>query len=307
MLKYKKPETEVKSIEKNIVAETPRLLELLKNDSEPDPLTQLKHLLADPATAIPDPMLVPKDKFSLILTRPGIEIPKLLKERPELRLPEALSFPHIMQDPNMLVLNIHHLESILSSKAAQSMEQTECNKTNSERNSERTARRSDKSNTETTRESPNTLNRKKTNENASKSSLSTDITSGKAFNELANDIDAATQAAFSQMVWLPYLNHLETMSVGNNSEMMKMLSNSLQSFPFYPNQMNQMTDLSHIFGNNRFPSPVGFPLQPPINYSNSLELNMWQEAMLQANMLRNKSTFENLNAKHPFRDYLEKN
>ncbi|XP_023313199.1 uncharacterized protein LOC108907938 [Anoplophora glabripennis] len=274
-----KPEREVKTTEKNNAGETPRLLELLKSDSDPDPLTQLKQLLADPSLVVPDPMLVPKDKFSQILTHPGTEIPKLLKERPELRLPEALAYPHIMQDPNMLVLNIHHLESILSSKASQYAEQSD--KISSEKHHEKPSKKtSEKNNTESTRESPKTQ--------------------GKSFNELANDIDAATQAAFSQMVWLPYLNHLEAMSVGNNSEIMKMLTSS---FPFYP---NQMPDLSHIFGANRFPTPLGFPMQPPMNYTNPLELGMWQEAMLQASMLRNKNTFENFNPKHSFREHLDK-
>lgn len=291
-----KSEPEIKTAEKSVVAETPRLLELLKNDSDPDPLTQLKQLLADSSVVVPDPMLVPKDRFSQILTHPGTEIPKLLKERPELRLPEALAYPHIMQDPNMLVLNIHHLESILSSKASQYADQSD--KVTCEKHQEKSVKKSEKNNIETTRESPSSGVKKKTSENLNKPSSSVEP-QNKSFNELANDIDAATQAAFSQMVWLPYLNHLEAMSVGNNSDIMKMLT----SFPFYP---NQMPDLSHIFGASRFPAPLGFPMQPPMNYTNPLELGMWQEAMLQASMLRNKTTFENFNPKHPFRDHLDK-
>ncbi|KAJ8910937.1 hypothetical protein NQ315_014357 [Exocentrus adspersus] len=287
-----KPE-DIRVPEKTMVAETPRLLELLKCDSDSDPLTQLKQLLVDPTIVVPDPMLVPKDRFSQILTRPGTEIPKLLKERPELRLPEALAYPHIMQDPNMLVLNIHHLESILSSKASQYSDQNE--KSNSEKFLEKSTRKIDKSNSDSTRDSPNLTTKKKSSgETVNKSSVETQ---GKSFNELANDIDAATQAAFSQMVWLPYLNHLEAMSLGSHSDVMKMLT----SFPFYP---NQMPDFSHILGASRFPSPLGISMQPPMNYGSPLELGMWQEAMLQATMLRNKNNLENF--KHPFREHLDK-
>ncbi|KAG5869765.1 hypothetical protein JTB14_009736 [Gonioctena quinquepunctata] len=295
-----KTHTETKVEEKNFSVETPRLLELLKSESEPDPLTQLKQLLSDPSVDIPDPMLVPKDLFSSILTCPGTEIPRLLRERPELRLPEALAYPHIMQDPNMLVLNIHHLESILSNKSAQ--DQDENSRLNSERDREKISKKNERTN-DIISESLN-MPKRKGNENVSKSKMSAEFQT-KGFNELANDIDAATQAAFNQMAWLPYLNHLEAMSLTNSSDIMKMLTNSMHSSPFY---MNQMPDFSQLLAGNRPSMPsMGFPMQQtPMNYGNPWEMNMWQEAIAQANMLRNKSSFENISNEHIFKNYLEK-
>ncbi|XP_023025617.1 uncharacterized protein [Leptinotarsa decemlineata] len=284
-----------KSREKNFTADTPRLLELLKNDTEVDPLTQLKQLLSDPSVDVPDPMLVPKDQFSSILTHPGTEIPRLLRERPELRLPEALAYPHIMQDPNMLVLNIHHLESILSSKNAQDSD--EISKPSSEPSLEKSARKTEKT-SDTTQEPL----KKRTSDNFSRPKVSSEAQT-KGFNELANEIDAATQAAFNQMAWLPYLNHLEAMSLTNNAEIMKMLTNSVPSFPMY-----QMPDFSQVPAGGRAPVPqMGFSMQQaPMNYANPWEMSMWQEAMAQANMLRNKANFENFNNEQMFKSYLEK-
>ncbi|VEN39364.1 unnamed protein product [Callosobruchus maculatus] len=261
---------DAKSKEKS-QTETPKLIELLKNDSEPNALVQLKQLLADPSINVPDPILIPKDKFTTILMKPGVEIPKLLKERPELRLPEALAYPHIMQDPNMLVLNVHDLEAILASRCGQGI--------------------SDKEKNETKKAEKEQEKEPATKEKGEQK---------KVINELANDIDVATQTVFNQMLWLPYLNQLESMGYNSNTELMKMLSGSL---PFYP---NQMADLSHMFGTVPFPGGVPLPMQP-LNYGNLIEMRMWQQAMMQADMLRNKSTMENMNNKYPFKDYLEKN
>lgn len=224
-------------------SETPRLLELLKNDTQPDPLTQLKQLIADPSITIPDPMLVPKEKFSIILTKPGTEIPKLLSERPELRLPDALAYPHIMQDPNMLVLNVDHLIQILSNKNAQCYN-------------------------EAPKKGVSTQNQKKS-----------EASRRKIYNDLAQEIDSATKAAFNHMFWLPCIN-TEGMSQINNPEVIKALSD----FPaFY---QNQMTELSHLY---QCP-PVPYPVQPPpVNYGNPMEVRLWQEAMLQAHMLKNRN------------------
>ncbi|CAH1958316.1 unnamed protein product [Acanthoscelides obtectus] len=264
--------SDAKSKEKS-QTETPRLIELLKNDSEPDALVQLKQLLADPSINVPDPILIPKDKFTTILMKPGTEIPKLLKERPELRLPEALAYPHIMQDPHMLVLNVHDLEAILASRCGQESSEKEKSETK-------------KAEKEKDREKESAAKEKGEHQ--------------KAFNELANDIDMATQSAFNQMLWLPYLNQLEAMGYNANAELMKMLTGSM---PFYP---NQMADLSHMFGNSPFPPNLPFPMQQ-LNYGNLIEMRMWQQAMMQADMLRNKSAMESMNNKYAFKDYLEKN
>ncbi|XP_068902785.1 uncharacterized protein [Tenebrio molitor] len=295
-LEMAKSGAESKTTEKSSVPETPRLLELLKTDSGPDPLTQLRQILYDTNLNIPDPMLVPKERLSQIISHPGREIPRLLKQRPELRLPEALAFPHLLQDPDILVITLQQLETIIL-KQNQSLNLREMKGTN-EKSQDKGTKRPEK-----LPESSKDSHSKKKSLDESVSKLMTSVQESlpkSGFNELASDIDAATTAAFNQMIWLPYLNQLEAMSFGSNPEMMKMLSNSL---PMYP---GQLPDLNHLIGANRFPPPVNFPMQQPqVNY-NSLELSMWQEAMMQANMLRPKHPFEGLNQKNSFRDYLDK-
>ncbi|XP_050514953.1 uncharacterized protein LOC126890146 [Diabrotica virgifera virgifera] len=287
--------TEKKNAEKNMSTETPKLLELLQTESEVEPLIQLKQLLSDPTIDVPDPILVPKERFSQILLHPGSEIPKLLKERPELRLPQALAYPHIMQDPNMLVINIHHLESILCNK--NSLQKG--NKPSSEvKAQDKQEKQSDKASTETS-QATSAATKKKPNESTSKLSAEAQT---KIFNELANDINAATQAAFNQMSWFPYMNQFEAMTLPNNPEFMKML-NSLH-LPFYLNQMNQMPEM---FANVRPPASMGFPMPPPpMNYANPMEINMWQEAMLRAQLLKNRPVDNANNEQNMFANYFEK-
>lgn len=288
---------ETKTTEKTNAPETPRLLELLKTDSGPDPLTQLRQILYDTNLNVPDPMLVPKERLSQIISNPGREIPRLLKQRPELRLPEALAFPHLLQDPDILVITLQQLETIIL-KQNQSLNFKDL-KSASEKNHEKIVLNKKPEKAPEIKESQ--PKKKSLDDSVNKLLNSAQDSQPKsAFNDLASDIDAATTAAFNQMIWLPYLNQLEAMSFGNNPEVMKMLSNSL---PMYP---GQVPDLNHLIGANRFPPPVNFPMQQPQMNYNSLELSMWQEAMMQANMLRPKLPFEGLNPKNSFRDYLDK-
>lgn len=287
-----KHKTENKSSDKSFT-ETPKLLELLQTETEIDPLVQLKQLLSDPTQDVPDPLLVPKERFSQILINPGTEIPKLLKERPELRLPQALAYPQIMQDPNMLVINLNHLESILCNKNSL----TPTSKSHSEpKIHDKHDKNSEKSPTETNHHSPSSTKKKSEKESGTKQNSSVENQT-KVFNELANDINSATQAAFTQMPWFPYINQLEAMALSNNPEFLKMITSMHHSF-----YMNQLPEL---FANMRPPvSPMGFPIQPPMNYTNPLEFNMWQEAMLQAQFMRNKPV-EN-NEQNMFKNYIEK-
>lgn len=268
--------------------ETPRLLELLTSDAEVDALTQLKQVLADTCLKVPDPMLVPKDRLSLILSSPAKEIPRLLKQRPELRLPEALAYPHLLQDPDILVITISQLQTIIR-KQCQPIPIK--NAKDTERIEEKTNEVKPTGKRESLKGSNNHSNHKsKASEEERMRSVDQkkDSQPRGSINELANDIDAATNAAFNQMMWLPYLNQLEAAAAtfGNNSDFMKMLSNM---FPMYS---GQASDMSHLFNNTRIPPPLGLPLQPPANYNNPLEYSMWQEAIMQANMLRPKNPFE---------------
>ncbi|GLV44831.1 uncharacterized protein CBL_14598 [Carabus blaptoides fortunei] len=251
------PEKQIESQNQSI--ETSRLLELLTSDSEPDPLTQLKQLLVDTEISIPDPLLVPKDRLSLILSSPAREIPRLLAQRPELRLPEALAYPQLLQDPDILVITLAQLQTILQ-------KQTQ----------------------------PIALQESKPKESKPVEKPSPKPVVKPAKPEVTvsthtSDIDAATTAAFNQMLWLPYLNHLEAaaMACGNNTEFLKALNSVFPpTTASYPTQMAEMPPMFSS-GASRFGgiSGTGFPpVQSAIDYANPLELAMWQEAMMQANM-----------------------
>lgn len=285
----------------NPAPETPRLLELLTSDAEIDALTQLKQVLADTSLKVPDPMLVPKDRLSLILSSPAKEIPILLKQRPELRLPEALAYPHLLQDPDILVITLSQLQTIIQKQCQpipiKNIKNAERNEDKSNENKETAKRDSSKS------VNSNSHSKLKMNEEERVKSVEHNKKDGQpraSINELANDIDAATNAAFNQMMWLPYLNQLEAAAAtfGNSPDFMKMLSNM---FPMYS---GQAPDMSHLF-NTRIPPSLGFPLQPPVNY-NPLEYSMWQEAIMQANMLRPKNPFEAFGQKNNYRECLDR-
>lgn len=220
------------------INEPTTLKNLLSDDnSTEDPLTQLKNLLSDQTVNVPDPMLVPKEHLSKIISNPSVEIMNLLKNRPELRLPEALAFPHLLQDPDILVITLNQLETIIKKQS-----------------SEITLK-----------------NVKKPDKKESKSGKNSK-------NDLANDIDVATNAAFNPMFWLPYFNQMES----RNPELSKVFPSSVYPTP----ELNLM--------GNQF-TPPNF-MQPPMNYNN-LEMNFWQEAMMQANVLRPKFSMEDLNTK----------
>ncbi|XP_011503279.1 PREDICTED: protein PF14_0175 isoform X2 [Ceratosolen solmsi marchali] len=78
-----------------------------------DPASQLRELMNTSGHLIPDPLLVPRDYLPLLAGAPLIEIPKLLITRPELRLPEALTRPELLRDPDLLVISLTHLQHVL--------------------------------------------------------------------------------------------------------------------------------------------------------------------------------------------------
>jgi hypothetical protein len=78
-----------------------------------DPASQLRELIKTSGHLIPDPLLVPRDYLPLVAGAPLIEIPKLLTTRPELRLPEALTKPELLRDPDLLVISLAHLQYVL--------------------------------------------------------------------------------------------------------------------------------------------------------------------------------------------------
>ncbi|OXU18009.1 hypothetical protein TSAR_015738 [Trichomalopsis sarcophagae] len=78
-----------------------------------DPASQLRQLIKTSGHLIPDPLLVPRDYLPLLAGAPLTEIPKLLATRPELRLPEALTRPELLRDPDLLVISLAHLQHVL--------------------------------------------------------------------------------------------------------------------------------------------------------------------------------------------------
>lgn len=78
-----------------------------------DPASQLRELVKTVGHLIPDPLLVPRDYLPGLAAAPATEIPKLLASRPELRLPEALTRPDLLRDPDLLVISLEHLQHVL--------------------------------------------------------------------------------------------------------------------------------------------------------------------------------------------------
>lgn len=78
-----------------------------------DPASQLRGLIEMSGHLIPDPLLVPRDYLPGLAAAPATEIPKLLASRPELRLPEALTRPDLLRDPDLLVISLAHLQHVL--------------------------------------------------------------------------------------------------------------------------------------------------------------------------------------------------
>lgn len=90
-----------------------RLLELLTSeptmdDQKSDPLTQLKEVLSDPDLVVPDPLLVPRARLPALVANPAKEIPRLLSQKQE-----PLSYPKLLTDPDLLVVSLAHLQSLL--------------------------------------------------------------------------------------------------------------------------------------------------------------------------------------------------
>uniref|UniRef100_A0A1B6CZ27 Uncharacterized protein n=1 Tax=Clastoptera arizonana TaxID=38151 RepID=A0A1B6CZ27_9HEMI len=92
-----------------------RLLELLTSessldDNKADPLTQLKEVLSDPELVVPDPLLVPRARLSALIANPAKEIPRLLSQKSE-----TYSYPRLLTDPDLLVVSLAHLQTLLQS------------------------------------------------------------------------------------------------------------------------------------------------------------------------------------------------
>lgn len=321
---------------------------------------QLQLLRCSTEFDIPDPLLVPKDRFSAILASPAREIPALLLQRPELRLPEAFAYPAVLQDPDILVVSLSQLEGILLKhrhalekekqrelkelrdkehkdhkefrehrdkvEQREHKEQREYKEQREHREAKEHREHKEHKQTKPTTPlglpeisrvhstAPITPTTPTTPKSTSISSLPMAPTTpttpllpsalippilppiaesplrsmagmgaGPAAEAMAGDIEAATSAAFNQMIWLPYLSQFEAaMACSQNSDILKAL-NSTAVPPGYPTQAGY-PDLSQMFSQQqRFMNTSQFPGMPPIDYSNQLELAMWQEVASQPN------------------------
>ncbi|XP_060803569.1 uncharacterized protein LOC106137170 [Amyelois transitella] len=228
-----------------------------KSTEEASPIKQLHVLKTSPDFNIPDPLLIPKDKLNDILEAPAKEIPALLIQRPELRLPQAFAYPAVLQDPEILVVSLQQLENIIENDAKNHVavpkpKETKPAPVKSTPSTEHSAPQPDQ-----TTSQPKPI---------------------PSMDALAGDIDAATSAALNQMLWLPYLSQLEAMAAcSQNMDFLKALNSSGYTGSNYP-------DLSQMFNPSaRFMGQAGFPMMPPMDYDNRLQFAMWQEAMNQAN------------------------
>lgn len=230
-------------------------------NKDPDPLTQLKLLIKNSEWKVPDPILVPKDRLSAVLASPAREIPLLLTTRPELRLPEAFSFPSILHDPEILVISISQLENILEKQLDQ------CNKLKNKHTPIQQLTLESLSNDF----NKNFGEKQKDIDDNCKFLQNTAFTNKNIPNSqnasipnLGNDVDPATIAAFNKMFWLPYLNQMA------------------------PDLLKSMKG---IHGNNNLAEILPILLQQqksvisnPIGFQNPLEFAMWQGALNQAHL-----------------------
>ncbi|XP_063536308.1 uncharacterized protein LOC134746029 [Cydia strobilella] len=241
-----------------------------KSNEDTSPLKQLQILKTTADFNIPDPLLVPKDKLNHILAAPGREIPALLIQRPELRLPEAFAYPSILQDPDILVISLSQLENILENDA----KKISISKTKEPTMPEHIRM--------STSDPPKPEVRSTTTPVPDQTAHPKPI----QLDALATDIDAATTAALNQMFWLPYLNQLEVMAAcSQNSEFLKAMSASGYSGQNY-------AELSQMLNASRFMGSGGFPMMPQMDYDNRMQFAMWQEAMNQANAAASRSKSE---------------
>ena len=229
-----------------------RLLELLTSEPAPlsqmtvdqdlDPVTQLKKVLSDPDISVPDPLLIPRDRLHSLITCPAREIPHLLKVRPELRLPDALSYPTLVRDPDILVVSLAHLQRLLE-------------KPEDDTGNYITLRDWQRYQTEL---------------------LDSQLKqSHQAERRNGGDLDAATAAALNQMLWLPYLTQLEAAAAacGNNQEFLTVL-NAVFPASNYPQVQGGAAPFLPPFS----VPPTDYKTQMELQQT----LALWQEAMMQA-------------------------
>lgn len=115
-LKYLPPELVISKVpmhekEKPIISAKPNTVIVPSKEKSTalDPLEQLKDVLSNPMYSVPDPLLVPKGRLPALVTCPGREIPRLLARRTQ-----NSSYVSILSDPDVLVVSLSHLRSLMT-------------------------------------------------------------------------------------------------------------------------------------------------------------------------------------------------
>lgn len=118
LFKYQLPELVISKVpmqekEKPVISAkmkpNPVTLPTKEKSTALDPLEQLKDVLSNPMYSVPDPLLVPKARLPALVTCPGREIPRLLA-----RHTQNFSYVSILSDPDVLVVSLSHLRSLMT-------------------------------------------------------------------------------------------------------------------------------------------------------------------------------------------------
>ncbi|XP_019759289.2 uncharacterized protein LOC109537132 [Dendroctonus ponderosae] len=259
-----------------ILPDTPRLLSLLKASSDTqDPLAEYKQLLLE--IDIPNPLMVPKDVFPDLLQHPRREILKILSGH---------SSKNVSLDDILVVYKDKLLAAIKS------------NSSSTKKNSENIKPSHKQSGGNKNVEQNNNVNEKNfTGDNGNKKKTADNFNKNNSAspdnkNSLANDIDAANEAAFNPLFWTGCPNPFEAMNYSNHNEFIQALY-AASSLPYMPGQLGEFHPSIQMMLGNKLAAPLGFPPVPHMGFNNPFELSMWQEAMMQANILKNKNPYEN--------------
>lgn len=255
-----------------VLPDTPRLLSLLKASSDTqDPLAEYKQLLLE--IDIPNPLMVPKDVFPDLLKHPRREILKILSGH---------SSKNVSLDDILVVYKDKLLAAIKSNSST--TKKTSDNIKPSHHKHPGGNKNAD-------------INDKNfTGDNASKRKVADNFSKNPSAspdnkNSLANDIEAANEAAFNPLFWTGCPNPFEAMNYSNHNEFIQALY-AASSLPYMPGQLADFHPSIQMMLGNKLAAPLGFPPIPHVGFNNPFELSMWQEAMMQANILKNKNPYE---------------
>ncbi|CAG9768217.1 unnamed protein product [Ceutorhynchus assimilis] len=200
---------------------------------------------------VPNPLMVPKEVFPELLKHPKREILKILSGH---------SNKNAALD-DILVVYKDKLLAAIESNQKKSCKETH-KTTNKYKNSEQN----------------NNLSEKVNN---NKRKMSTESPPQESRSSLANDIDAANEATLNPLFWAGCPNPFEAMNMNNYQNHNEFIQ-ALYTLPYLHPELQMM------LGQKMAP-PIGFP--SPIPPVNPFELSMWQEAMMQASMLK-KNPYE---------------